>query len=69
MKLQERIGRIALKNNGSVSAEHGIGLEKKGLLIEELRSKDSERILGIMKEIKNAFDPNGILNPGKIFDL
>jgi len=69
MKLQERIGRIALKNNGSVSAEHGIGLEKKNLLIEELRSKDSERILGIMKEIKKAFDPNGILNPGKIFDL
>ncbi len=69
MKLQERIGRIALKNGGSVSAEHGIGLEKKALLIEELKSKDSERILGIMKEIKKAFDPNGILNPGKIFDM
>ena len=69
MKLQERIGRIALKNGGSVSAEHGIGLEKKALLIEELSSKDSERILRIMKEIKKAFDPNGILNPGKIFDI
>ena len=69
MKLQESIGRIALKNNGSVSAEHGIGLEKKALLIEELSSKDSERILSIMKEIKKAFDPNGILNPGKIFDI
>jgi glycolate oxidase len=69
MKLQERIGRIALKNGGSVSAEHGIGLEKKALLIEELSSKDSERILSIMKEIKKAFDPNGILNPGKIFDI
>ncbi len=69
MKLQERIGRIALRNKGSVSAEHGIGLEKKNLLIEELKSKDSERILQLMKEIKKAFDPNGILNPGKIFDI
>ena len=68
MELQERLGLIALKNGGSVSAEHGIGIEKKKLLIEELRSRKSIELLGIMKDIKNTFDPNGILNRGKIFD-
>jgi FAD/FMN-containing dehydrogenase len=49
---------------GSVSAEHGIGLEKKDWFPV---SRDAcERSL--MREIKQLLDPNGILNPGKIFD-
>ena len=50
---------------GSVSAEHGIGLEKKDWLAVS-RSAD-ERAL--MADIKRMLDPNGILNPGKIFDM
>lgn len=50
---------------GSVSAEHGIGLEKKPYL-SWCRS-DAE--IEVMKVLKNAMDPNGILNRGKIFDL
>ena len=50
---------------GSVSAEHGIGIEKKEWL-SHCRS-DTEIIL--MKTLKKTLDPNNILNPGVIFDL
>jgi FAD/FMN-containing dehydrogenase len=49
---------------GSVSAEHGIGLEKKVWLPV---SRDACE-LGLMRDIKRLLDPNRILNPGKIFD-
>ena len=48
---------------GSVSAEHGIGLEKKDYLS---LSRSPEEI-AVMKTLKQALDPNNILNPGKIF--
>ena len=50
---------------GSVSAEHGIGLQKKSFL-SYTRSKEE---IGLMKVIKQALDPHGILNPGKVIDL
>lgn len=49
---------------GSVSAEHGVGLEKKPWL--SIARNDSE--LALMRTLKTALDPCGILNPGKIFD-
>lgn len=51
--------------NGSISAEHGIGLEKKPYL--SLCRNEAE--IALMKKIKQSLDPKGILNPGKIFDL
>ncbi|MGP6220634.1 FAD-binding oxidoreductase [Caldiplasma sukawensis] len=62
------IGRIAVQLGGSVSAEHGIGLEKKDLLKMEFELNSSSYNLEIMRNIKKIFDPNGILNGGKIFD-
>ena len=50
---------------GSVSAEHGVGLEKKPYL--GISRSDTE--IGLMRTLKKALDPKGILNPGKIFDL
>ena len=50
---------------GSVSAEHGVGLEKKTYLTI---CRTPEEI-ALMRTLKRALDPRGILNPGKIFDL
>ena len=50
---------------GTISGEHGIGLIQKNFLDIVF----DEANLRLMREIKKAFDPNNILNPGKIFDL
>jgi len=52
---------IALE--GSISGEHGIGFAKAPYLPLELSGEE----IALMKRVKAAFDPNGILNPGKIF--
>jgi FAD/FMN-containing dehydrogenase len=51
--------------NGSVSAEHGIGLEKKAWL----SVSRSHGELALMRAIKQSLDPRGILNPGKVLDV
>eukprot|EP01126_Amoeba_proteus_P035792 TRINITY_DN3619_c0_g1_i13.p2 TRINITY_DN3619_c0_g1~~TRINITY_DN3619_c0_g1_i13.p2 ORF type:complete len:209 (+),score=46.99 TRINITY_DN3619_c0_g1_i13:984-1610(+) len=56
---------FAAQHRGSVSAEHGIGLMKSGVLHY---SKSSE-LINLMKGIKKLMDPNGILNPYKVFPL
>jgi len=48
---------------GTVSGEHGIGLHKSQYLEKELGKVQIE----LMKRIKYAFDPKGIMNPGKIW--
>ncbi len=55
---------VLKKFGGSVSAEHGIGLIKKPFL----SFSRTENEISIMKKIKNIFDPESIMNPGKIFD-
>lgn len=67
-EFQRYLGKVALEHGGSVSAEHGIGIEKKALLLDQLAFTASEDALDIMRKIKNAIDPNGIMNRGKIFD-
>ena len=54
----------AVDAGGAVSAEHGIGKAKKRYFLELVDSATME----LMKRIKEAFDPKGILNPGTIFD-
>jgi glycolate oxidase len=49
---------------GAISGEHGIGTEKKKYFLE---LEDPTKV-DLMRRIKIAFDPNGILNPGKLFD-
>jgi len=51
--------------HGSVSAEHGIGLEKKAYL----KYTRSEPEIELMRKTKRMMDPDNILNPGKLFDL
>lgn len=55
---------VVQKYGGSVSAEHGVGLTKKPFLSY---SRGPEEI-AIMRSIKKVLDPDGIMNPGKLFD-
>jgi (R)-2-hydroxyglutarate---pyruvate transhydrogenase len=49
------------KRNGSISAEHGLGLAKANAV----GYSKSDTMIGLMKQIKNLYDPNGIMNPYK----
>ncbi len=55
---------LVKKHQGSISAEHGIGLLKK----EFLKFSRSEKEIELFKMMKAVYDPHLILNPGKIFD-
>ena len=70
-EFQQRCGEVSKwvfdivqRYGGSISAEHGVGLLKKPYL----HYSRSELEVSIMRQIKKAFDPAGIMNPGKIFD-
>jgi FAD/FMN-containing dehydrogenase len=51
------------RHGGSISAEHGIGLVKRAYL----GSTRSEAEIALMRGVRQVFDPNGLLNPGKLF--
>lgn len=57
------IFKLAVSLGGTLSGEHGIGIAKRPFMPIAMR----EANLVVMRGIKKAFDPNGILNPGKIF--
>jgi glycolate oxidase len=59
----KEIFEAVLRLGGSISGEHGIGISKAEYLPMELQPA----AIGVMKKIKEALDPNNILNPGKIF--
>jgi FAD/FMN-containing dehydrogenase len=63
-RAQELVYGEVTRRGGSISAEHGVGLERKA---ELLRTKPLETIT-LMRALKKTFDPAGIMNPGKIFD-
>ncbi len=56
---------LVLQHGGSISAEHGIGQLKR----DELASIRSEIEIDLMRRIKTAFDPAGIMNPGKVLKV
>lgn len=61
-KVMDELYEAARALGGEVSGEHGIGHAKRGFLYESL----GETQMSIMRGIKAAFDPKGILNPGKV---
>ena len=61
-RTMRRLYDTAATLNGEVSGEHGIGHAKKAFLLESV----GEKQIALMRGIKAVFDPNGILNPGKV---
>ncbi|MFW5855662.1 MAG: FAD-binding oxidoreductase [Bacillota bacterium] len=64
-KALEDLYRATKELGGTISGEHGIGSKRK----EFMKIVSDPVELEMMKRIKKAFDPNNIMNPGKIFDL
>ena len=62
-ELDKKIVRRALDLGGTCSGEHGIGLGKR----EFLEAEHGAEAMAVMRSLKTALDPKGILNPGKIF--
>jgi FAD/FMN-containing dehydrogenase len=64
-KAVKELFRLAIDLEGTISGEHGIGLEKKPFL------KDQIGVSGIalLRNIKKTLDPENLLNPGKMFDF
>lgn len=56
---------LVLELNGTLSGEHGMGIAKRDYIDKELDANSLE----LMRNIKKQFDPNGILNPDKIFPV
>ncbi len=62
-QLDKKIVARALSLGGSCSGEHGVGLGKR----EFLEQEHGPETLAVMRQIKTALDPTGIMNPGKMF--
>jgi glycolate oxidase len=60
----DAIFRKAISLGGTLTGEHGVGLLKRQWLIDELGQSQTK----LQWQIKKVFDPNNILNPGKVFD-
>jgi len=63
-KAVDDIFKAALEYGGAISGEHGIGLEKQKYLKDAMSAEE----IGLLKQLKSVFDPQGILNPGKIWE-
>ncbi len=64
----DEICRRAVRMGGTVTGEHGVGVQKMKVFREQLQMRDGEEALILMKRIKEVFDPNGIMNPGKYIE-
>jgi D-lactate dehydrogenase (cytochrome) len=60
-RLTERLVERALSMGGTCSGEHGVGVGKKAFL-----AREHGEALDVMRAIKGALDPRGIMNPGKL---
>jgi D-lactate dehydrogenase (cytochrome) len=58
-----RVMEICVEQDGSITGEHGVGIENRAFM-PLMYNRDE---LGVMLEIKEVFDPRGLMNPGKVF--
>jgi glycolate oxidase len=62
-KLAGKILRMCVEMGGSITGEHGVGVEKRDYLPEMFSAEE----IACMQRVRAAFDPHGIANPGKMF--
>jgi glycolate oxidase len=63
LKIGDEILKLCADAGGSVTGEHGVGLEKR----ENIRYVFSDDDLDVMQRIRRVFDPDNLMNPGKVF--
>jgi FAD/FMN-containing dehydrogenase/Fe-S oxidoreductase len=63
-QVADQTSALVREFKGSLSAEHGVGIART----EYMRDQLGDELLGVLREIKSAFDPKNIFNPGKIFE-
>jgi FAD/FMN-containing dehydrogenase len=63
-RVTKLLSDVLARHGGSISAEHGIGLVKKSYLAGTRSAAE----IALMRQVRSAFDPLGLLNPGKLFD-
>ena len=61
-RLNKNLLERAIRMEGSITGEHGVGIGKRQFLVQEL----GENTVNMMKTIKIALDPKGLLNPEKV---
>ena len=62
-RLNDRMVARAIAMGGTCTGEHGIGMGKRASLVKEQGAG-----VAVMRQIKQALDPDGMMNPGKIFE-
>ncbi len=61
-RFNDQVVQQAIALNGTCTGEHGVGIGKQKYMVHE----HGEAAIGVMRQIKAALDPNGIMNPGKV---
>ncbi|HZL77910.1 MAG TPA: FAD-linked oxidase C-terminal domain-containing protein [Candidatus Limnocylindrales bacterium] len=61
-QIADEVAALVMQFKGSLAAEHGVGMART----EFLKAQVGAELYGVMREIKQAFDPNNLFNPGKI---
>jgi glycolate oxidase len=67
-RFYEELCEYVVAVGGSITGEHGVGLQKKDLLRRQLAAHNGDRVISLMRKIKAAFDPDHVLNPGKYIE-
>ena len=62
--LVDKVNRVALKFDGTVTGEHGVGLGKRKYMVDE--HGDAYALMGVLKQ---TMDPGNIMNPGKLVSV
>ncbi len=62
LAVAQAILRECIRLGGTISGEHGIGIEKRSMMAEMFAPED----LAVMERVRHAFNPDGVLNPGKV---